>query len=89
MIALGNRVPRHPYGTSLSASINPRESASDFQLHVPSPADLSPMQRADLCALGPRFGIEGSVRFRVTTGDINNHPDTQQGFVCERGRVAA
>ena len=91
--SVANRIPAHPYQSFVIASVadtNDRgEVRGDFQLHVQDERDLSNATYYKVCALAPRFGITGRVRFDITTGNINDHPKRHPSFVCLRGTVAA
>jgi hypothetical protein len=91
--SVAHRIPAHPYESFVIASAadtNDRgEVRGDFQLHVQDEHDLSNATYFKVCALAPRYGITGRVRFDVTTGNINDHPKRHPSFVCLRGTVAA
>lgn len=85
--SLARQVPAHPYVSFVLALKDVGGDRPDFQLHIQNERDLSPEIYQRACALAPRFGIVGRVRFTVTTGDINDHPKKQPGFSCSRGVV--
>jgi hypothetical protein len=87
--SLAATIPAHPYKSFVMAFGTPRSATSAFQLHVQDVRDLSPTIYERACALAPRFGIDGRVRFEVTTGNINDRPKHHPAFVCFRGAVAS
>jgi hypothetical protein len=86
MQAVAQEVPQNPYVTSILASVNPRRDGYDFQLHVPDSLSITGQLFARLCSLPPRFGM-ARVQVKVTTGDINDGPESRPGFSCVSGEV--
>jgi hypothetical protein len=86
--SLAAQIPARPNYSFVIALDEGRAARGDFQLHVQDERDDVAALRASACALAPRFGIDGRVRFALTSGDINDHPKAHPGFVCLRGVVA-
>lgn len=86
--SLAKTIPAHPYESFvLALTAGPRHHP-DFQFHVQDARDLSAALAPTVCALVARYGIQRTVRFAVTTGNINDHPKVHPGFSCRAGRVA-
>jgi hypothetical protein len=86
--SLAKQIPAHPYESFVLATTMELRDRPDFQLHVQDERDLSREIYTRVCALSPRYGIVGRVRFAVTTGNINDHPRRHPEFACVGGNVA-
>lgn len=83
--SVAKRIPAHPNHSFVEAFVDLGDGRPDFQLHVQDEADLNASLSRTMCALAPSFGVVEPVRFRVTTGDINDHPKQHPDFTCMRG----
>jgi hypothetical protein len=86
--ALAEAVPGR-YRSFVTAVVELGPDQPDFRLHIQDERELSAKLYGRACALAPRFGLRGRVRFEVTTGNINDNPRRHPPFSCVRGRVTA
>jgi len=81
---IARQLPREP-NESFVMALPP--GPAQFQLHVQKAQYLARDLYAQMCRAATAHGIHGRVVFQVTSGNINDHPHTHNGFTCRDGRL--
>lgn len=80
---VAEELPREPNASFVSA----REGEADFRLHAQKAEYSDREVHARMCSLPPQYGIDGTVVFEVTSGNVNQSPEMHPGFECRGGAV--
>lgn len=85
--ALNNIAKQLPQEPNASFVMALRDNAAQFQLHVQKARYLTPALYERLCRAAPAHGIHRQLVIRVSSGNINDHPEMHESIRCKDGKL--